>query len=86
MLNPIQRIELGELLAMDIFASKASLPETPSANRYILKMIDKFSQIGEGQPMPEKTAQTVTDSLVSQSVFLFGAPRCLLPDKAANRE
>ena len=78
--NPFPTNDRGEIHAIDVFAGKASLPETPRANRYILTMSDLFTKFGVGGPMPE---QWVFHALLSQLVLLFVAPRRLLTDQAA---
>ena len=45
-LNPILTNGRGDILAIDVFDGKASVPETPRANRYILTMMAKFKKFG----------------------------------------
>ena len=73
-LNPIPPNDGRDILAIDVFDGKASLPETPLANRYILPMADLFTKLGVAAHMPEKSAQTVADAIVSRGVLFFGAP------------
>ena len=53
-LNTIPTNDRGDILAIDVFGGKASLPETPLANRYILTMIDLFTKFGVAAPMPDQ--------------------------------
>ena len=85
-LNPIPTNDRGDILAIDVFGGKASLPEPPCANRYILTMNDLFTKFGLAAPMPDQSAQTVADTLLARWVLLFGAPRRLRTDQGANFE
>ena len=49
-------------------------------------MIDLFSKFGVAAQMPEQSAQTVADSLLSPWVLLDGAPGRLVPDQRSNFE
>ena len=80
-LNPFPKNDRGDILAIDVFGGKASLPETPRANRYILTMIDLFIKFGVAASMPDQSAQTVADTLLARWVLLFGTPRRLLTDQ-----
>ena len=72
--NSIPTHDRGDILAIDVFGVKVSLPETHRANRYIVTMINHFTNFGVASTMPEQSAETVTDALLSQLVLLFGAP------------
>lgn len=78
--------ERGDILAIHVFAGKATLPESPPANRYFVKMSDLFSKLGVAATMPEQSAHTVADAILSRGLLLFGARRRLLTDQGANFE
>ena len=85
-LNQIPTNDRGDILGSAFFGGKASLPEMPREKGYILTMIDLFTKFGVAARMPEKSAQTVADSLPSLWVLLFGAHRRMLTDQEANFE
>ena len=85
-LNPIPRNDRGDILAIDDFGGKASLPETPRSNRYVLTMIDLFTKFGVDPHMPDLSARTVADALLSRWVLLGAAPRRMLTDQGTNFE
>ena len=84
--NPIPKNTRADILAIDLFGGKASLPESPQANRYILTMIDLLTEFGVAAAMLEQPAQTVADDLLSRCALVFGAPRRLLTDQGGNFE
>ena len=65
-LNPIQTNDRGDILAIDVFGGKASLPETPRGNRYILTMVDLFTKFCIAAAMPHQSAQPVADPLLER--------------------
>ena len=83
-LNPIPSNARGAILAIDMFAGKASLPETPRAKRYIFTMSHLFTKFGVAAAMPEQSAQTVADAVLSRRVLLFAGPRRLFIEQGAN--
>ena len=83
-LNPIPTNDRGEILSIEVFGGKASLPETPRANRYILTMSDLFPKFAVAATMPDQSAQTVADTLLARWVLLFGAPVACSPISEPN--
>ena len=73
-INPIPPNDGADILAIDVFKGKASLPETTRANTYILTKIDLITKFGVAGPMPDQLAQTVANALGSRWVLRFGAP------------
>lgn len=69
------------MLAIDVVDGKASLPETPRSNKYILTMGVLITKFGVAASMPEQAAQTVADPLLCRWVFLFGDASRLLTDQ-----
>ena len=63
-LNPIATNHTGEIHAIDVFGGKASIPQKPLGNRYILKMDALFPNFGVAASMPDQSAQTVRDALL----------------------
>ena len=85
-LQPIPTTDRGDILAIDVFGGKASLPLTARNNKYVLTMVDIFTKFGVAAPMGDQTAQTVCDTLLARWILLFGAPRRLLTDQGQNFE
>ena len=85
-LHPIPTNERGDILAIDVFGGKASMPQTPRTNPYILTMSDLFRKFAVAAPMPEQSAQTVADSILSRWVLLLWAPWRFLTDQGDNFE
>ena len=79
-LNPIPTNDRGDMLAIDVFSANASMTDTRRAKRYVLTMSALFNKFGVAAPMPEHSAQTVDDTLISRWVLLFGATPPLLTD------
>ena len=77
-LNQIPTNDRGDICPLDPFGGKASPSETPCGNRCILTMRDIFSIFGLAYTMPEQSAQTVADALLSRWILLFVDPSRLL--------
>ena len=62
---------------MDIFGP---LPLSPKGNKYILLITDLFSNYPEGVSIPDKSAETVADVLITKFICRFGVPQLWLSD------
>jgi len=83
---PLQQYSVGtpmERLAMDILGP---LPITPRNNRYVLVVSDYFTKWTEAYALPDQTAATVAETLVSEFVSRFGVPRQIHSDQGTNFE
>ena len=72
-----------ERLAMDILGP---LPITPRNNRYVLVVSDYFTKWTEAYALPDQTAATIAETLVSEFVSRFGVPRQIHSDQGTNFE
>ena len=70
-------------VAIDILGE---LPLTDQGNRYVLVLSDYFTKWTEAYPIPDQTAQTVADTIVTKFVSRFGVPRQLHSDQGRNFE
>ncbi|XP_055918704.1 protein NYNRIN-like [Eupeodes corollae] len=61
-------------------------PETNNRNRYILVVMDYFSQCPEAYAIPNQEAKTVVDQIVFNWVSRFGVPSELHSDQGRNFE
>ena len=66
-----------EYIAIDILGE---LPRTPRGNRYLLLMMDRYSNLTGTVPLKRITAETVAQAFISNWVFVYGAPVTLLSD------
>ncbi len=72
-----------ERVAIDIMGE---LPVTENGNKYILVISDYFTKWTQAFPIPNQTAATVADTLVTNCFSLFGVPRWLHSDQGTNFE
>ena len=72
-----------ERVAVDIVGE---LPVTDKGNRYFLSVTDYFTKWCTAFPLPDQTAQSVADVLVSQFFSVFGCPDSLHSDQGRNFE
>ena len=72
-----------ECIALDVIGP---LPETDNGNQYILVIGDYFSKWMEGYAVPNHTAQTVADVLVTQFICRFGTPTRIHTDQGPEFE
>lgn len=83
---PLKQYIVGaplERIAMDILGP---LPVTPRGNRYVLVVSDYFTKWTEAYAIPDQSAETVAEKLVSEFVCRFGVPRQLHSDQGTNFE
>ena len=83
---PLQQNIVGspmEKVAMDILGP---LPKTPRGNCYVLVISDYFTKWIESYALPDQTAVTVAEKIVSEFVSRFGVPRQLHSDQGTNFE
>ena len=62
------------------------LPETERKNIYILVVSDYYTKYVEAYALPDQTAQTVADCLVTEWICRFGVPLQILSDQGRNFE
>lgn len=72
-----------ERVAIDVMGP---LPTTNRGNRYILVLIDYFTKWPEAFALPDQTAETVADALISNVFSRFGVPLELHSDQGRNFE
>ena len=68
---------------MDILGE---LPETDQGNKYVLVITDGFMKWTQAIALPNQTALTVADALMTQVFSLFGVPRQIHTDQGRNFE
>ena len=84
--SPMQHVTVYgpmECLAIDIMGP---LPETGNGNRFIMVIGDYFSKWKESFALPDHTAQTVADKLVTEFVCRFGVPHRIHTDQGREFE
>ena len=62
------------------------LPLTTRGNRYVLVVTDYFTKWAESYAIPDQSATTVAEKLVSKFICRFGVPRQLHSDQGTNFE
>ena len=70
-----------ERISIDIVGE---LPETEAGNKYILSVTDYFTKWAQAYPLPDQTAQSVADVLVSRYMAVFGCPSSIHSDQGSN--
>ena len=83
---PFQQSIVGfpmERIAMDILGP---LPRTPRGNRYVLVISDYFTKWTDSYALPDQTATTIAEKVVSEFVSRFGVPRQIHSDQGTNFE
>ena len=84
--NPMQQYPTGaplDRIAIDICGE---FPETIRGNKYILVLCDYFTKWTQAWAIPNQTAQTCADVIVTEFVSIFGAPKQLHSDQGRNFE
>ena len=64
--HPIPSSSRGDIVAIDGFIGKESLPTSEGRKKYVITMIDLFTRFGVAAPIPDQTAQTVVAPLVAR--------------------
>ena len=72
-----------EKIACDIVGP---LPESEKHNNYILVVSDYYTKYVEAYALPDQTAQTVADCLVTEWICRYGVPSEILSDQGRNFE
>lgn len=72
-----------ERIACDIIVTGTT---TERGNSYILVVADYFSKVTEGYAIPNMTAQTVADTLVTEFICRYGCPMVIHTDQGQNFE
>jgi hypothetical protein len=89
--GPGYRAEMGHVpygnindrVAIDILGE---LPETDNGNKYIVVISEYFTKWIVAAAIPDQTAQTVADVLMTQYISIFGAPCQIHTDQGRNFE
>ncbi|CAD5227230.1 unnamed protein product [Bursaphelenchus xylophilus] len=66
-----------QLIGLDLCGP---LPKTDKGNLYILNMIDMFTKYIVSVPIPNATAETVSQMILDKLIFIHGTPRAFLSD------
>ena len=83
---PLQQKPVGvplERIAIDFLGP---LPKTRNGNQHILVLADYFTKWTESYALPDQTAATVADAIVTQFVCRFGVPQQLHSDQGRDFE
>jgi transposase InsO family protein len=88
------RAELGRLqatakfdvVAVDVFGGRDSLPLSVNGNRLVLVAIDLFTRYAVGVPLPDQRAETVANAILHNWILVFGPPKNLHSDQGTNFE
>lgn len=83
---PMRQYNVGspfERIAIDVLGP---LPESQAGNKYILVAMDYFSKWVEAYAIPNQDAVTVSNILVKELFWRFGAPLELHSDQGRNFE
>ena len=83
---PLQTYVVGmpnERLFMDIVDH---LPKTPRENVCVLMMVDQFTKYAKAIAMPNQTASTIADALLTHWISVFGTPYQIHTDQGRNFE
>lgn len=72
-----------DCVAIDLLGE---LPETENGNKYILVITDYFTKWTQSFALPNMTAQTVADKIMTEFITFFGVPRQLHSDQGRQFE
>ncbi|UYV73938.1 K02A2.6-like [Cordylochernes scorpioides] len=72
-----------ERIAIDVVGP---FPKSDLRNKYILVIMDYFTQWPVAVPIPDQEASTVSEALLQDWVYFFGVPRILHSDQERNFE
>ena len=75
-----QPSEPWQEISMDLKGPIGSRPTT-RGNHYLLVVLDLFTRSAEMIPIPDKTAKTVADAVVTQVFCRYGIPESILTDR-----
>ena len=70
-----------EFVSMDIVGP---LPVSSKGNKYLLTFIDYLTRYCEAIPIPNQTAETITQEFVHKIITRYGVPKQLLTDQGRN--
>ena len=87
--SPLGRIPIAErddLMAMDIFGGRDTVPETENGNKYVLTIIDLFTRYAVAVCIPDQSAATVVEAVTNRWLLIYGPPRKILTDQGTNFE
>ncbi|MCA9324993.1 DDE-type integrase/transposase/recombinase, partial [Candidatus Saccharibacteria bacterium] len=79
-LQPIRSSRPAQLKTMDIIGP---FPVTPRNNRFALTVCDHFTKWGSAFPMPDQTAESVSENFLD-FICTFGIPECVLTDQGTS--
>ena len=68
-------------VALDILGE---LPQTDNGNKYILVISDYFTKWTHAVAIPDQTALTIADKLLTEFIVFFGAPKQIHTDQGKN--
>ena len=83
---PLQQRFVGTVLdkiALDVIGP---IRESARGHNYILVVSDYYSKFVDAYPIPDQTAQTVADILVTRWICIFGCPLSIHSDQGRNFE
>ena len=78
--SPLKQIKVGrrfQFIALDIFGP---LPLSENLMEYIVVIADYFTKSTEAFAIPNQTAQTVADKLVTEVICRYGSPEQIHTD------
>lgn len=84
--SPLRQIKVSrrfQVIALDIFGP---LPLTDNSMEYIVVVSDYFTKFTEAFALPNHTAQTVADKLVTEVICRYGCPEQIHSDMAREFE
>ena len=84
--SPLKQIKVSrrfQVIALDIFGP---LPITDNSNEYIVVIADYFTKFTEAFAIPNHTALTVADKLVTEVILRYGCPEQIHSDMGAEFE
>ena len=71
-------IKVNEVICIDLVGP---ISQSNNKNKYILSILDQFSRFVAAVPLPDKSARSVVNGIMTNWISLYGAPATIRMDQ-----